>query len=284
MPASSSIAVSDDGEYAAQLNGKDLTVHLNPTSSEFKHVDIVRVKENASKFIKFSRPYPSSTNTNNNEPNRRLLCASDSRILVWQLNPLQLHAEIESIEPGATNIDFGGDENEIVAFHAWNTKLTVFGLDTGRSQVVKTPKFFHSNGFGYRPTTRQFAVILKPDAADLLTIHGFRSYELINRAALPTVDAQGLKWSPDGRWIAVWDAASTGTKVLIFTADGQLFRTYTGSPDSDPVFDLGVKGIEWSPVNGRTGMSEFLAVGKVDGIVDILGSKTVSTPTGRRLG
>lgn len=246
-------------------------------------MEIVRAKEHALKFVKFSRPNQ-STHTNGIEPSRRILCASDSRILVWQLNPLRLHAEIESIEPGATNIDFGGDENEIIVFHAWNTKLTVFSLDTGRSQVIKTPKFFHSNGFGYRPRTRQFAVLLKPDAADLLTIHEYRSYELINRAVLPTVDAQSLKWSPDGKWIAVLDAASTGTKVLIFTADGQLFRTYTGLPDSDPVFDLGVKGIEWSPVDGHTGMSEFLAIGKVDGNVDILKTKTVSNPSCDRFG
>lgn len=74
----------------------------------------------------------------------------------------------------------------------------------------------------------------------------------------------------------MWDAASTGTKVFIYTADGQLFRTYTGPPDSDPVFDLGVKGIEWSPVDGRNGTSEFLAVARVDGNVDLLKSKTVS--------
>lgn len=146
--------------------------------------------------------------------------------------------------------------------------------------MVKTPKFSHSNGFGYRPNTRQFAILLKPDAADLLTIHEFRSYELIGRAVLPTMDAQGLKWSPDGRWLAVWDAASTGTKVLIYTADGQLFRTYTGLPDSDPVFDLGVKGVEWSPLDGRTGKSEFLAVARVDGNVDLLKTNTVSASPG----
>lgn len=194
--------------------------------------------------------------------------------MVWQLNPIQLHAEIDSLEPGAMNIDFGGDENEVIVFHAWHTKLTVFGLDTGRSQVIKTPKFSHHNGYGYRPKTREVAILLKPDANDLLTIHEYRSYELVNRAVLPTVDAQGLKWSPDGRWIAVWDAASGGTKVLIYTADGQLFRTYTGPPDADPVFDLGVRCIEWSPV-GETGTSEYLAVGKVDGSVDILQRKTV---------
>ncbi|KAJ0425842.1 hypothetical protein BJY00DRAFT_273850 [Aspergillus carlsbadensis] len=265
----SSISLSDDGEYATQLNGKDLVIHLNPTSSEFKEVQIVKIKETGCKFLRFSR-------SKRGESSRRLLCASDSRILVWNLNPLQQLAEIENIESGALNIDFGSDENEVVLFHPWNTKLTVFGLDTGRSHVIKTPKFSHHNGFGYRPKTGQLAVLLKPDANDTLTIHEPRLYELIGCEVLPTVDAQGLKWSPDGQWIAVWDAASAGTKVLIFTADGHLFRTYTGPSGSDESLDLGVKGIEWSPVPAQGKQVEVLAVGKVDGTVDLLQSRTFS--------
>ncbi|GAB1217919.1 hypothetical protein ATERTT37_007162 [Aspergillus terreus] len=278
---SSPIFLSEDGEYAAQVNNKDLIVHLNPTSPGFKDVLIGKAKEHAPRFVKFSRPKDTTPPENSDEEttSRRLLHASDTRIFVWQLKPLQLHAEIESIEPGALNIDFGGDENEIILFHAWNTRITVYALDTGRSQVIKSPKFAHTNGFGYRPKTRQFAVLLKPDASDLLTIHDFRTYELINRAVLPTVDAQGLKWSPDGRWVAVWEAASAGTKVLIFTADGQLFRTYTGLPGSDISLDLGVRGIEWSPVSPQSGASEFLVVGKADGTVEILRTKTFSCST-----
>jgi hypothetical protein len=274
--------VSEQGEYAAQTSAKDLILHLNPTASGFQDVEIVKVKESSSKFLKFSRAsYALSpdvyTTRGEIPPGRRVLHASDSRILIWQLLPLQLHAEIESIEPGALNIDFGSDENEIILFHAWNTKLTVYALDTGRSQVIKSPKFSHYNGFGYRPKTGQFAVLLKPDALDLLTIHEFRTYELVTRAVLPTVDAQGLKWSPDGRWIAIWDAASAGTKVLVFTADGQLFRTYNGPPGFNDSFDLGVRIIEWSPASSSSGASEFLAIGKVDGTVDILRCKTVSS-------
>jgi WD40 repeat protein len=203
-----------------------------------------------------------------------VFCASDSRILIWDLYPLQQHAEIENVEPGAVNIDFGADENEIVAFHAFNTKLTVFELDSGRSHIIKSPKFSHQNGYGYRPKTGQLAMLLKPETSDLLTVHEPLTYEVIGREVLPTVDAQGLKWSPDGHWIAVWEAASAGTKVLVFTADAQLFRTYTGLPESDGLFDLGVRGIEWSPVVGD-GLSQVLAVAKMDGTVDLLGTKTV---------
>ncbi|KAL4735643.1 Quino protein amine dehydrogenase [Aspergillus similis] len=266
---SSSVALSNDGEYAAHLNGKDLLIHLNPTSSDFQEVQLVKVKDTGCKFLRFSRKQDTAGA-------RRVFCANDSRILIWELYPLQQHAEIENVEPGAVNIDFGADETEIVAFHAFNTKLTVFELDSGRSHIIKSPKFSHQNGFGYRPKTRQLAVLLKPETSDLLTVHEPLTYEVIGREVLPTVDAQGLKWSPDGHWIAVWEAASAGTKVLVFTADGQLFRTYSGLPESDGLFDLGVRGIEWSPTAVGNGLSQLLAVGKMDGTVDLLGTKTFS--------
>ncbi|KAL4909932.1 S25 ribosomal protein-domain-containing protein [Aspergillus multicolor] len=266
---SSSIVLSDDGEYAAQLNAKDLIIHLNPTSSDFKEVQIVKVKETGCKFLRFSRRQGTVRS-------RRLFCAHDSRIVIWDLDPLQQYAEIENMEPSALNIEYGADENEIIAFHAFNTKLTIFGLDSGRSHIIKSPKFSHQNGFGYRPMTGQLAILLKPETSDLLTVHEAQSYEVIGREILPTVDAQGLKWSPDGRWIAIWEAASAGTKVLIFTADGQFFRSYTGLPESDGLFDLGVRSIEWSPVAAQNGLSPLMAVGKVDGTVDLLGTKTFS--------
>lgn len=268
------ISLSEDGTYVVQTNGKELMVHLNPASAEFKEVEIVKAKENASRFVNFSRASTEGPGPDHSS-DRRMLCASDTRILVWQLSPLEQHAEVESVEPGALNVDFGGDEKEIIVFHAWNTKVTIFSLDTGRTQVIKTPKSCHPNSYGYRPQTRQFAILLKPDANDVLTIHEFRSYEVVGQAILPTVDAQGLKWSPDGKWVAIWDTASMGTKVLVYTADGQLYRTYSGPANSDISLDLGVRCIEWGPVSS-TGFSEYLAVGKVNGSLDLLNSKTVS--------
>ncbi|GLI72075.1 hypothetical protein PoHVEF18_000243 [Penicillium ochrochloron] len=267
--------LSDDGIYAAHVNGKDLVVYTNP-ASENKETQMARIKENGVKYLRFC-PTPASSRGPNGNSERRLLSANDSRITVWQLEPLQIFAEIENLEPGALSLDFGSDGNEILVFHAWNTKLTIHSLDAGRSSVIKTPKAAHALGFGYRPHTRQFAILLKPDASDLLTIHAPQSYELVGRAILPTIDAQGLKWSPDGKWIAVWDVASGGTKVLIFTADGQLFRTYTGPAGSDEAFDLGVKQIEWSPAAGPNGPSEVLAVGKVNGTIDLLRTRTFSS-------
>lgn len=275
MLAPLNLCLSEDGLYAAHVSGKGLVVHSN-VASENKEVQIARIKEIPLKSLKYFN-VESAPGSSDHEVvcRRRLLSANDSRISVWQLTPLEIFAEIESIELGSLAVDFGADETEVLVFHAWNTKLSVHSLETGRSSVIKTPKFAHHLGFGYRPKTRQLAILLKPETSDLLTVHEPRSYELVNRTVLPTIDAQGLKWSPDGKWIAIWDIASAGTKVLVFTADGQLFRTYSGPSGLDDSFDLGVKQIEWSPAPHQ-GISETLAVGKVNGNIDLLRTRTVS--------
>ncbi len=67
-----------------------------------------------------------------------------------------------------------------------------------------------------------------------------------------TTDAQGLVWSPDGKWLVLWESPAHGHKVLFFTADGQLFKVWTGpsSPQpgaSDFALGAGVRGVMFSP-------------------------------------
>lgn len=241
------------------------------------------------RFVKISQPdvsdEPENRGNNGGDEDpleltsqQRVIVGSENRISVWQINSLEWHADIENIEPSVTSVDFGARDDEAILLHAWGSKVTIFNLDSTRSRVIKSPKFCNpsSQGHAYRPRTRQLAILLKPETADLLTIHEAYSYELITKVTLPTVDAQGLKWSPDGRWIAVWDVPSNGTKILIYTADGQLFRTYSGLQEMESVHDLGIKCIEWAPLTRRNPNSELLVVGKFDGTVELLNTRTVS--------
>ncbi|CAG8261614.1 unnamed protein product [Penicillium salamii] len=267
--------LSEDGFFASHVSGKALIVHSN-VASENKEVQIARLKENGVKTLKwYNFGIGHSLSHDEISSRRRLLTANDRRISLWQINPLEIFAEVENIEPGTLAVDFGSNENEVLVFHSWNTKLSIHSLGSGSTSVIKTPKFAHHLGFGFRPKTRNLAILLKPETSDILTVHEPCSYELVNKTILSTIDAQGLKWSVDGKWIAVWDTASAGTKVLILTADGQLFRTYTGSTESDESFDLGVKQIEWSPASHQ-GACETLAVGKINGNIDLLRTRTFS--------
>ena len=120
-------------------------------------------------------------------------------------------------------------------------------------------------GYGYRPCTSHFALLGRQSTHDVITVHNHTNYRLASTWTLPTLDAQGLKWAPCGRWIAVWESAASGYKVYIYTSDGHLYRTY-----DKPCDGLGVKSVEWSP-NG-----DFLTIGSYDGKLVFLSNYTFS--------
>lgn len=120
-------------------------------------------------------------------------------------------------------------------------------------------------GYDYRPCTSHFALLTRSFTHDVVSIHQNTSYRISSTFTLPTIDAQGLKWSPCGRWLAVWDSATSGYKVLIYTADGHLYRTH-----QKDVEGLGVKTVEWSPGG------DFLTIGGYDGKLCFLNNYTFS--------
>ena len=88
---------------------------------------------------------------------------------------------------------------------------------------------------------------------------------------MPTIDAQEVTWNLDGNWLAVRDTASSGYKVLIYTADGHLYKVISNSLDNVDI-SLGVKCMQWAP------STETLAVGDNNACVTIF-SKNKASPS-----
>lgn len=170
------------------------------------------------------------------------------------------------------NVEFGRTKEEVVCFSDFGSKVTVWSLKTGRSVEIRDPKFPNTRTFGFRPITGLCAVLSRPGPQDVLTLHAPSSLAVLKMVTLQSVDAQGIKWSPDGRWLAVWDTPSIGYRIYIYTADGHLYRVYNGDCDEDGL-SLGVKSVEWSP------KSEHLAIGGHDRRVTLLSTRTVSPDT-----
>lgn len=167
------------------------------------------------------------------------------------------------------NVEFGRTKEEVICFSDFGSKVTVWRLNSGKSVEIRDPKFSHK-GYGFRPVTGLFALLSRPGPQDILTLHAPGSYAVVKTVVLPTVDAQGMKWSLDGRWIVVWDTASVGFRVYIFTADGNLYRIYNGD-GADEGLGLGIKCVEWSP------KGDYLAIGGHDRRVTVLSTRTVRT-------
>lgn len=195
----------------------------------------------------------------------RLLVADSEQIQVYDMKDDKWTATINQGFGGIKNVDFGRNQDEVIVFSDYELKVTVWSLVNSKHVEILNPKFSTKVGYGYRPCTSHFALLARQSTHDVITVHNHTNYRLASTWALPTLDAQGLKWAPCGRWIAVWDSAASGYKVLIYTSDGHLYRTY-----ERPCDGLGVKSVEWSPCG------DFLTIGSYDGRLVFLSNYTFS--------
>ncbi|KAL9040634.1 MAG: hypothetical protein Q9214_004408, partial [Letrouitia sp. 1 TL-2023] len=189
---------------------------------------------------------------------RRLLVADDKDILVQNVEDAQWQVTVKGAAGNIgkiAHVDFGYTPDEVFVLPDFGVKATIWSLPSGRGVEIRDPKILQK-GYDYRPATGHLAILTRPNAHDILLVLTPGTYEPITDIELPTIDARGLKWSPDGRWLAVWDTASAGSKVLIYTADGQLFKTYLGGKENDGV-ELGVKSVEWNPLSRSIAIGDF---------------------------
>lgn len=201
----------------------------------------------------------------------RILLADDDTVRLYDANDPSWSALIERAASNLgriADVAFGYNPNEFLVFSDFGVKLTIWSLTTSRGVEIKDPKYTMPC-YSFRARTGHMAILTRPAAQDILMLLSPSKHELITSVELPTVDAQEVSWSLDGCWLAVRDAASSGHKVLIYTADGQLFKTYSGVVDGVSI-ELGLKRMAWNPSNGG------LLLGDYSDNVTILSKNTVT--------
>lgn len=96
----------------------------------------------------------------------------------------------------------------------------------------------------------------------MISIHKSGSLEVMRSWLPETVDAQGIIWSPDGRWITIWESASQGHKLLVYTADGHLYKAWNGpiqvlDEEKDIALGAGIKLVEWSQTGSHIAIGDY---------------------------
>ncbi|EFR04197.1 WD40 domain-containing protein [Nannizzia gypsea CBS 118893] len=261
-------SLSNDGRYAATTADKELRIHSLKGDGDIRPIPLQDLIGPV-KYLQWTfgelgeQILPGQSDNNAIAP--RVLCGGGNKIFVYDADDETWSAKIDAGEnTGLVHVNFSPSGNEIIAMPEFNTHLTIFSLLSGHQRVIKCPKFAGHSTYAFRPRSGHLAVLTKGNTGDVLSLHEVGSYEVITVVNLPTTDARGLKWSPDGNWIAVWDTASQGTMVVIYTADGQRFRSYEGSSTGEDDHDFGVRTVEWSPD------SQLLAIGRHDGTVELI--------------
>lgn len=256
--------------HVASVNGTRLQLR------SLKSLEIVRGISLPSDFSSKSIWLRWSHVSKENLYSNRVLLADENNARVWDLRDPKWTAVINNGTGGMgkiVNAIFGRTEDEIILFSDFGAKAAVWSLGTGRCIEIKDPKF-STKGFAYNPRSGHFTILSRPGPQDIITVHALNSYSVVNTIMLATSDAQNFKWSPDGRWLVTWDSQSTGTKICIYTADGHLYRVYTGDDEEEEI-RLGIKSVEWNKAG------DFLAVGGHDRKVVLLNTRTVAHPIRR---
>ena len=167
-----------------------------------------------------------------------------------------------------TNVEFGFTKDEIIVFSDFGLKATIWSLLTKRGVEVRDPKN-PCRGHSFRPSSGHLAVLVRETMRDVVMVLSPVIQRLENIFSLATVDAQGLEWSPDGNWLVTWEAASAGFHVLVYTADGNLFKNYFGGQRPDTP-GLGVRTVEWDH------SGKHLAVKDYENQIHLLATRSVS--------
>jgi WD40 repeat protein len=216
-------------------------------------------------------------------PSSRLLLVADAeRVRIVSALDDSFSATVRNHAVAGTKtayVGFGASDSEVVVISALGLRFSVFDLSSSRGTEIANPKVFSSssamNCFSFRPETHHMALLTRSAGKDMVSIHSYPSRELQRSWFPDTVDAQGLAWSPDGRWLVIWDSPAHGHRVLFYTSDGHLFKAWTGpaspSPeDKDYALGTGVKAVHFSP------NSQHLAIGDSSRSVSLLNMASIT--------
>ena len=204
----------------------------------------------------------------------RILLADDDTVRIFDITDPTRHATIDKAAGSLgriADVAFGHTEDEVVVFSDFGVKLTIWSLLTSRGVEVRDPKYL-LKCYHHRPRTGHLAILTRPAAQDTLMLLQPGSHELVKSVEMPTIDAQEVAWNPDGNWLAITDTASSGYKVLIFTADGHLYKTISYTVNNVDI-SLGVKCMHWNPSIGT------LAIGDNNGGVVVFSKNNASLST-----
>ncbi|ETS80013.1 hypothetical protein PFICI_07542 [Pestalotiopsis fici W106-1] len=254
---------SPDGKFIATLL---------PAQLRIRAVQTLTVERR----IKVPADLAASTTTFVWSPNsQRLLLSAGDEIHVFSVVDDDFHATVRnptSSVAKSTFVDFGATDREACVCSAHGIKLSLFNLASAKVVEISNPKFYAAStaarGISYRPLTHHLALLTRSSGKDFVSIHTAESREVQRSWSPDVVDAQGLSWTPDGKWLVVWESAAQGHRVSFFTPDGHKYRDWCGPllrpGETHERWGAGVKVVTFSSD------SQYVAIGDYGRSVSVL--------------
>ncbi|KAI0166680.1 hypothetical protein GGR57DRAFT_447548 [Xylariaceae sp. FL1272] len=191
-----------------------------------------------------------------------VLIAAAEQVHVFSAIHGNFHGSLQIPQPLAAKpacVGFGGRDDEIFVWSPFGIKLTVANLTSSRAVEINNPKFYNTisapRGSSLRHNTHHLALLIRVSGKDIISIHAAETREAQRSWSPDTSDAQGIAWTPDGKWLVVWESSAHGNRVLFYTPDGHMFKDWRGGHPQPAIDDMdrfgtGVKTIGFTQ-NGR---------------------------------
>jgi WD40 repeat protein len=114
-------------------------------------------------------------------------------------------AQIDEGIHGCSRVEFAPDARHILSFSDYELLITIWSLITKEAMYIQYPKNI-DRGHQFRSDGSYFCLLERIDGNDVISIFDTVDWTLTKRFPIETVNAFDLSWSPDGRFIAVWES------------------------------------------------------------------------------
>ncbi|CDS07055.1 hypothetical protein LRAMOSA09578 [Lichtheimia ramosa] len=235
-------AFSPNGTYIAVATNDRLVIRTNGIEPAVLHV--------------FQCAYP--TQYLAWSPNSTCICTANfdkGVVEAWSL--VDTHWRCQIMEPGIRRIWWSPDSTSILCSSDQNMRISSWLLLDQQVRYIKHPKF-HDKGCESSPDGKYIAIAQLHQGKDYIGIYTSSGDTLLHHFATNTHDLAGLCWTPDGKYLIVWDH-SLYYNFVIYRPDGGYEASYQPSEDG-----LGIKSVTCSPD------SRLVAIGGYDRKVRLL--------------
>ena len=249
--------MSPDGSLIATLQSSQLLISSSHNREIVRKLSLPHDLVTRCRFLRWYRTNALTADAAKERGNqqfeqiRRILIADDDVVRIYDVDDPKWHSVIDKASSNlgrVAEVAFGYTADEIFVFSDFGVKLTIWSLLTSRGVEIRDPKYA-VKCYHHRPGTGHLAILTRPAAQDVLMLLEPGSHTLIKTVEMLTIDAQEVAWSWDGNWLAIRDAESSGYKVLIYTADGHLYKIISNSVN-DVDLSLGVRCMQWNSITG----------------------------------
>ena len=183
---------------------------------------------------------------------------------MWSIEQPSWTCKIDGGLAGLTWCWWAPDSRHLLTLADFSLHLTLWSLVSKSVSLIKYPKLAQA-GLDFSPDGSYMALAERRDCKDVLSVFECSGWQLVQHFPVDTQDLAGLRWSPDGGLLAVWDCV-LDYKVLLYSMDGRCLATYSAYEHA-----LGVKTVTWAP------SGQFLAIGSFDEKLRVLNHLTWRT-------